>query len=130
MGVPEVSIQPRSKPGRRRLVPTPRCIPANDTPLNTTVPSLALMTKGALNVLDNDPDGFFVMIEGGAVDWANHANQLGRLIQEQNDFNDAVDVAIDWIKANGGFEKNLLIVTGDHETGYLDGSQPGVFQRQ
>ena len=86
------------------------------------VPNLALMTKGALNVLDNDPDGFFLMVEGGAVDWANHANQLGRLIEEQNDFNDAVDVAIEWIKANGGWEKNLLIVTGDHECGYLTGA--------
>ncbi len=81
------------------------------------------MTKGALNVLDNDPDGFFLMVEGGAVDWANHANQLGRLIEEQNDFNNAVDEAIVWIKANGGFEKNLLIVTGDHECGYLTGAK-------
>ena len=100
--------------------------PENDTPQNTSLPSLALMTKGALNVLDNDPDGFFVMIEGGAIDWANHANQLGRLIEEQSDFNNAVDVAIEWIKANGGLEKNLLIVTGDHETGYLQGPIPGV----
>jgi len=91
----------------------------NDTPLNANVPSLATMTKGALNVLDNDPDGFFLMIEGGAVDWANHANQLGRLIQEQTKFNDAVDAVIAWINANGGFDKNLLIVTGDHECGYL-----------
>jgi alkaline phosphatase len=101
--------------------------PENDTPQNTTVPSLALMTKGALNVLDNDKDGFFLMVEGGAVDWANHANQLGRLIQEQTEFNEAVDVAIAWIKENGGFEKNLLIVTGDHECGFLGGPTPGVF---
>ena len=127
IGVPEVydTLQQSRTPAPG---PNAKVLPANDTPLITTVPSLALMTKGALNVLDNDPDGFFVMIEGGAVDWANHANQLGRLIQEQNDFNDAVDVAIAWINANGGFEKNLLIVTGDHEMRLSDGSS-GFFQR-
>jgi alkaline phosphatase len=97
--------------------------PKDDTPLNANLPDLALMTRGALNVLDNDSDGFFLMVEGGAVDWANHNNQLGRLIQEQNDFNKAVNVAIEWIMANGGFEKNLLIVTGDHECGYLTGAK-------
>jgi alkaline phosphatase len=125
VGVPEVhtTLQQARTPAPGANV---ALNPTNDTPRNSSVPSLALMTKGALNVLDNDPDGFFVMIEGGAVDWANHANQIGRLIQEQNDFNKAVDVAIEWIKANGGFEKNLLIVTGDHETGYLQGPTPGV----
>jgi alkaline phosphatase len=126
IGVPEVydTLQQSRIPA-----PGPNTMvhPDDDTPLNDTVPSLALMTKGALNVLDNDEDGFFLMVEGGAVDWANHANQLGRLIQEQNDFNDAVDVAIEWINANGGFEKNLLIVTGDHECGFLGGPTPGVF---
>jgi len=54
--------------------------PASAT--NTNVPDLATMTKAALNVLDNDADGFAVMIEGGAVDWANHANLAGRMIEE------------------------------------------------
>ena len=50
-------------------------------PLTTTLPDLATMTRGALNVLDSDRDGFFLMIEGGAVDWAAHANQTGRTIE-------------------------------------------------
>jgi alkaline phosphatase len=47
-------------------------------PLTQTVPTLEEMTRAALNVLDDDPNGFFIMIEGGAVDWAAHANQSGR----------------------------------------------------
>ena len=46
------------------------------------VPTLQDMALGALNVLDADPDGFFLMIEGGAIDWAAHDNQPGRLIEE------------------------------------------------
>ncbi len=94
---------------------------AYSVPFNSGIPTLEEMTRGALNVLDNDADGFFLMVEGGAVDWSGHANQPGRLIEEQHDFNNAVKAVIAWIEANGGWEENLLVVTGDHETGYLTG---------
>jgi alkaline phosphatase len=89
--------------------------------LNAGVPTLAEMSLGALNVLDNNANGFFVMIEGGAVDWANHSNQKGRLIEEQQGFNAAVDSVIDYINTKSSWEDTLLIVTGDHETGLLLG---------
>ncbi|MBN2311619.1 MAG: alkaline phosphatase [Candidatus Hydrogenedentes bacterium] len=85
------------------------------------VPTLAEMTLGALNVLGTDPDGFFLMVEGGAIDWASHANQLGRMIEEQVEFNQAVETAVQWIEMNGGWTRNLLIITADHECGYLTG---------
>ncbi len=94
------------------------------------VPSLSTMTLGALNVLEKDEDGFFIMIEGGAVDWSNHDNARGRLIEEQTDFNDAVQTVIGWIEddTNGSSWANtLLIVTADHETGYLWGSEEKEF---
>jgi alkaline phosphatase len=90
-------------------------------PFTASVPTLAEMSRAALNVLDNDPDGFVLMIEGGAVDWAGHANQSGRLIEEQIDFDRAVDAVIAWVQANSNWGETLLIVTGDHETGYLTG---------
>lgn len=90
-------------------------------PMNSNVPSLATMAKGALNVLDKDPDGLFLMIEGGAVDWASHANQTGRLIEEEMDFNAAVDAVTKWVEKNSNWSETLLIVTGDHETGMLNG---------
>jgi alkaline phosphatase len=83
------------------------------------------MTNAALNVLDEDPDGFFLMVEGGAVDWASHNNQSGRMIEEQADFNKAVETVINWIKKNSNWGETLLIVTADHETGYLTGPDSG-----
>jgi alkaline phosphatase len=85
------------------------------------VPSLATMAKGALNVLDADSDGFFVMIEGGAIDWANHANQSGRLLEESTDFLSAIAAVNKWVETKSSWADTLLIVTADHESGYLAG---------
>lgn len=93
-------------------------------PLIASVPTLAEMTRGALNVLDNDPDGFFLMVEGGAVDWASHANQSGRMIEEQIDFDHAVAAVIAWVETHGSWRDTLLIVTADHECGFLNGAGP------
>jgi alkaline phosphatase len=93
----------------------------------TSVPTLAEMTRGALNVLDNNPQGFFIMIEGGAIDWANHENQGGRLIEEMTDYSAAVEAVIQWVENKSSWDETLLIVTGDHETGYLWGPDSGKF---
>ena len=89
-------------------------------PKNEVV-DLPTMTKGALNVLGQNDKGFSVMIEGGAIDWSGHANQTGRDIEETQDFNKAVDAAIAWVEENSSWDETLLIVTADHETGYLSG---------
>lgn len=95
----------------------------NSVPVNAGVPELSTMSLGALRVLNANPKGFFLMIEGGAVDWANHANQTGRMIEEMNSFNATVDAVIAWVEANSNWSETLLIVAGDHETGYLGGPQ-------
>ena len=94
-------------------------------PFNEAVPTLEEMTKAALNVLDNDPDGFFLMIEGGAVDWAAHDNQSGRLIEEKIEFDKAIEAVIAWVETESSWEESLVIITGDHETGYLTGPASG-----
>lgn len=94
-----------------------------EVPFNDNVPTLAEMTNGALNVLDNNEKGFFLMIEGGAIDWAGHANQSGRNIEEMSDFNTAVEAVNQWVQENSNWGETLLIVTGDHETGYLSSSK-------
>lgn len=94
-------------------------------PMIETVPTLAEMTAAALNVLDNDPDGFFLMVEGGAVDWAGHDNHDGRLIEEQIDFDRAVEAVVDWVEAHSDWQQTLVIVTSDHECGYLTGPGSG-----
>lgn len=93
-------------------------------PLNTIVPTLTEMALGALNVLDNNPEGFFLMIEGGAIDWANHDNQKTRMIEEEAGFNATVSAVIQWIESHGGWENTLLVITADHESGYLTGPKP------
>ena len=95
-------------------------------PFNEGVPTLAEMTRAALNVLDDDPDGLFVMVEGGAVDSAAHGNWSGRMVEEQCDFNDAVAAAVEWVEARSNWEETVLIVTADHECGYLTAG-PGVW---
>ncbi len=79
-------------------------------------PHLSQMAESALAILDNDPDGFFLMIEGGTIDWAGHDNNLANNIGETIEFAKAVQVVIDWAE-----ERNvtLLVVTADHETGGL-----------
>lgn len=98
---------------------------AFEVPLTQNVPTLEEMTEGALNVLDNDEDGFVLMIEGGAVDWAGHANQTGRTIEEQVDFVNSYQAVNAWVAENSDWGETLLIVTGDHETGYLTGPGSG-----
>ena len=96
-------------------------------PLLTTVPTLAEMTKAALNVLDADKDGFYLIIEGGAVDWAAHANQSGRVIEEEIEFGIAVEAVVQWVQTCSSWNDTLLIVTADHETGYITGPNSGLF---
>lgn len=79
-----------------------------------TVPTLATMTKGALNYLGKEKKGMFLMIEGGAVDWASHGNQTDRIIEEQVDFNNALAAVQDWVAKNSSWDETLLIVTTDH----------------
>ncbi|MEM7711959.1 MAG: alkaline phosphatase, partial [Pseudomonadota bacterium] len=102
-----------------------RGLPVADTPsgmaFNPDVPDLPTMSLGALNVLDKDPDGFFLMIEGGAIDWMGHANNMPRYIEEQMDFNAAVNAVIEWVETNSSWDETLLIVTSDHECGGIWG---------
>lgn len=86
-----------------------------------TSPSLVTMTEGALNVLSENEQGFFLMVEGGAVDWAAHANNLPRIIEEQIDFNHSVSAVVDWVEAHSSWDETLVIVTSDHGNGLLQG---------
>ena len=79
-------------------------------------PSLADMTKKALNILSTNKEGFFLMIEGGGIDRASHHNDFAALVSEGLAFDEAVKVAYGFQRKNAD---TLLILTGDHETGGL-----------
>ena len=84
------------------------------------LPHLSEMTATALAILDNDEDGFFLMVEGGKIDLACHNNDLERMIGEMVEFNNAVQVAIEWVQENDNMSETLILVVSDHETGGLD----------
>jgi alkaline phosphatase len=89
---------------------------------DTADPLLKDATLAALRVLSQDPDGFFVLLEQGAIDWANHGNNYNWMIGNVWDLHQAVEAAIDFVNRPGDgvtWKNTLLIVTADHATGYL-----------
>lgn len=78
--------------------------------------TLAEITALGIETLDN-PNGFFIMVEGGQVDWDGHANRSAENLQEVLALDDAVKVALEFAKHHP--EETLVVVTGDHETGGL-----------
>lgn len=97
--------------------------------LNENVPDLPTLTRAAVSVLARNPEGFLLVVEGGAVDWAGHANDLTRLIQEQIDFNLAVEAVVEWVENHSSWKETLVIVTSDHECGQLWGPGAGENDR-
>jgi alkaline phosphatase len=78
--------------------------------------SLAQFTAKGIELLDN-PKGFFMMVEGGKVDWACHANDAASSIGDVLSLDAAVAVAVKFAKAHPS--ETLIVVTGDHECGGL-----------
>ena len=83
-------------------------------------PSSSEMLNFAINrsekFNENGCKGFFIMLEGSQVDWAGHANDLNYLKREMQDFDEAVELALDYATQN---PDTLVIATADHETGGL-----------
>lgn len=73
-------------------------------------------TELALEKLGQNPQGFFIMIEGSQIDWGGHDNDPAYVIEETIDFDIAVGVAFDYADTHPG---TLVVVTADHETGGL-----------
>jgi len=76
--------------------------------------TLAEYTAKGIELLDN-PEGFFMMVEAGKIDWACHANDAAASIKNTIAFDEAIKEAVDFY--NQYPEDTLIIVTGDHETG-------------
>jgi alkaline phosphatase len=71
-------------------------------------------TQEALQLLSQNKKGFFLMVEGGAIDHSQHANNPVGALEDLEDFNRAVAVVRTFVKSNG---KTLLIIAPDHDTG-------------
>lgn len=68
----------------------------------------------AIEILQKNPKGFFLMIEGSQIDWAAHVNAADTVVDETLDFDKAAGVALDFAEKDG---HTLVIITADHETG-------------
>jgi alkaline phosphatase len=74
-------------------------------------PSLADMTRKAIEILSKNPKGFVLMVEGSKVDWAAHANSPATIVKDIKAFDDAVGEALSYAKSN---KKTLIISSTDH----------------
>ncbi len=76
--------------------------------------TLPQVVESAIDFLENEK-GFFLMVEGGKIDWAAHSNDLAGTIFELLDFDQAIAVAYEFYKKHPN--ETLIVVTADHETG-------------
>lgn len=78
---------------------------------------LEVMTEKALQLLNaNNPNGFFVMIEGSQIDWCSHANDIACAMEEMKDFEQTLAKVLEFAKKDGN---TLVVLTADHSTGGL-----------
>lgn len=79
---------------------------------------LADITQAAISSLSKDnKEGFFLMVEGGKIDWSAHGNDAATTIKEVLDFNETVKIAYEFYRQHPN--ETLIVVTADHETGGL-----------
>ena len=91
-------------------------------------PKLADIALAALDVLSKNDKGFWLMIEAGDVDWANHDDNIDNSIGAVLDGDDAVHAVTDWVESHGGWDNTVLIVTADHGH-YFHLTEPEVIAR-
>ena len=80
--------------------------------------TLSEITRAGINFLSkNNEKGFFLMVEGGKIDWACHSNDGATALTEVQDFDNAIKVAYEFYEQHP--EETLIVITADHETGGL-----------
>ena len=78
--------------------------------------TLTEITRAGINFLSKDlSKGFFLMVEGGKIDWACHANDAATVFNEVKDMDNAIKVAYEFYKKHP--KETLIVITADHETG-------------
>lgn len=87
-------------------------------------PSLGDMTTSAIDRLNQDKDGFFLMIEGSQIDWAGHDNDIVSAMSEMEDFEKSFKAAIEFAKKD---KHTLVIATADHSTGGYSIGANGIY---
>lgn len=91
----------------------------SDKTLMSTIPTLAEMTKQAIDALNQNKNGFVLQVEAGKVDWAAHGNDTPAALYDQIAFDDAIAIAMDFAEKDNS---TLVIITTDHAN-----SNPGLY---
>lgn len=91
--------------------------------------TLAGVTEKAIELLDN-PNGFFMMVEGGAIDGGNHCNSIKDMMQEMIEFDKMISSVLKFAEKHP--QETLVVVTADHDTGgiMIDGKVPQGFWKK
>ncbi|PGT84157.1 alkaline phosphatase [Bacillus sp. AFS040349] len=89
-----------------------------------SIPSLEDMTTSAIERLNQDEDGFFLMVEGSQIDWAGHDNDIVGAMSEMEDFEKAFAAAIEFAKKD---KHTLVVATADHSTGGYSIGANGIY---
>lgn len=88
------------------------------------IPSLEEMTTSAIDRLNKNKDGFFLMVEGSQIDWAGHDNDIVGAMSEMEDFEKAFKAAIEFAKKD---KHTLVVATADHSTGGYSIGSDGIY---
>ncbi len=99
---------------------------ANITNPDTT-PTIEKMTREAIDILDDDQDGFFLMVEGARIDKYCHGKDIDNAVLQLQELDKAVEYALDYAEKDGN---TLVIVTADHETGSVTYSEENGYYCQ
>jgi alkaline phosphatase len=75
---------------------------------------LPIASGTAIDILDNNKKGFFLMIEGSQIDWGGHQNNTIYLVEEMLDFDRTIGKVLEFASKN---KETLIVITADHETG-------------
>lgn len=109
------------KEGKTWALFTPRDIPFDIDRDTTKHPALREMTQKAIDLLSQNENGFFLMVEGSKVDWGAHSNDAVACITEFLAFDEAVRVALDFAKKDGN---TTVVVLSDHgNSGFTTGRE-------
>ena len=117
--------QKKAKKAEKMILFQPEAASAKD---NSAIPyaidrqkgdmTLSEITRAGINFLSKNNDkGFFLMVEGGKIDWACHRNDGATALTEVQDFDNAIKVAYEFYEQHP--EETLIVITADHETGGL-----------
>jgi alkaline phosphatase len=88
-------------------------------------PHLTDLTRAAVTALSANSNGFFLMLEGGAIDWASHGNELDNAVDETIELHRTVSALLEQLDELGALDETLLVLTADHECGGL--TLPGPY---